>query len=859
MPFDLGNTTFIADTLSKKDSISIDSVSLKNDTANSINLEYKLKRHAEDSIVQNLKNKMVYLYGKAEINYGNINLKAAYISINFNNKTVFAKGIKDSTGKEIGIPVFKQGNETFKAKTLRYDFITKKGIIKDVVTKQGEGYLQGNKVKRMNDNSINIKNGFYTTCPLPNPDYEFKFTKARVIPNKLIVTGPVYMEIEGIPLPMALPFGIFPNNPKRKSGLILPSYGESANRGFYFQGLGYFWYINDYFTFKITGDLYTGGSWQVSPVISYRKRYKYSGNLSLGFARNVISTKGAPDYSSSRDFRIAWSHSQDAKARPNSTFSANVNIISSNYVKYNIVNVNDYLSNQFNSSVAYQRSWDGKYFLTVNASQSQNTLSHQVQVTLPQISFSVNRFYPFRKKNSTRKSVLSDLSISYNMNLQNTINATDSTFFQPETFLHHMQNGVIHNIPITLPLKVLKYFTLSTSVKITDRMYAKSLRQRWVNDSIIINGVKYYSYAKTDTISGFNNLFDYSVSTSLSTKLYGMLKFKKGPVRAIRHVITPSIGFSYTPDFGNSSWGYTGRYVDSTGRVVTYSKYQGFVFGAPPMRKSGSINFTIANNLEIKVPSKKDTITGLKKIPLIENFTVSGNYNLAADSMAMSDIYLSGRTTLTKGLTIQYSGILSPYAVNSQGQAINKYQWQVNRRLLRMTNSTWNVGFNFSLSQKDFEKKKKESKAKADSIPAQSQISQQPQNFNRLNEQGSRPVDWKVPWSFSFNYNFTYSNVRNFVNPIWSSKKTLIQTLGFNGQVSLTQNWKVSVMSGWDFTNNQLSYTSVQLNRNLHCWEMSFSWIPLGPRKSWFFTLRLKAALLKDLKLTKRKDFRDSY
>ncbi len=317
-----------------------------------MSLEFNLVRHADDSIVQDLANRKVYLWGNAEVKYGDVDLKAAYIAVNFNNNTVFARGVKDSTGKVVGNPVFIQGNESFKSKNITYNFITKKGIVHDASTKQAQGFLNSQLVKRMPDNSLNIKKGYFTTCDRQPPDYEFKFGKARVIPQKLIVTGPVYMEIEGVPLPLALPFGIFPNNPKRQSGFIMPTYGESANRGFYFQGGGFFWAVSDYFTLKVLGDIYTGGSWKVAPVLTYRKRYKYSGLLSFSVARNVINTRGDPDYSNSKDFRIRWSYNQDPKARPNSTFSANVNIITSNYVKYNAVNINTYLSNEFQSSVA---------------------------------------------------------------------------------------------------------------------------------------------------------------------------------------------------------------------------------------------------------------------------------------------------------------------------------------------------------------------------------------------------------------------------------------------------------------------------------------------------------------------------
>jgi len=818
-----------------------------------MNLEYDLVRNADDSIVQDLANKKVYLWGNAEVTYGDIDLKAAYIRVDFNNNTVFAKGLKDSVGRIVGKPVFKQGDESFEADSITYNFVSKKGIVHDVRTKEDQGFLFGNVVKRMPDNTINVKGGYFTTCTLPHPHYEFKFGKARVIPNKLIVTGPVFMEIEGVPLPLALPFGIFPNNPKRQSGFIMPTYGESSNRGFYLEGGGYFWAINDYLTFKITGDIFTGGSWKVAPVFTYRKRYKYNGALSFSMANNIINTKGDPDYSSTKDFRITWTFNQDPKARPNSTFSANVNIITSNYVKYNTVNLDTYLSNEFQSSIAYQTNWAGKYFLTMSASHRQNTKTHDVQVTLPELSFTVNRFYPFRKKNGSSKSVFDGLSISYSMAARNTIDTKDSLLFTGQTLAHDMQNGIIHKVPVSLPLKVLKYFTLSTSLNFTDRMYFRSLRQYWV-DTSATDG-----YVAIDTIPGFNNLFDFSLSTSLTTKLYGMLRFKKGFLRAVRHVMTPSVGFAYVPDFGNEKWGYTGHYYDPMGKEITYSKYQGFLYGAPGTQKVGNINFNIANSLEIKVRSKKDTVTGLKKIPLIQNFSISGNYDFAKDSLRMSNIYLTGRTTLWKGLTVQYSSVLDPYVTDTLGQPINKTEWQINRRLFRVDNTSWNVSFSLNLSDKDFKKEKKK-KPEQSKTEEEKILQQAPEaEANDILNHPEKYINWGVSWSLNLSYHFTYTNVKDFVNQVWTPRKTLVQTLGFSGQVNVTPNWKFTFRSGWDFTNNQLSYTSVNLYRNLHCWEMRFGWIPIGPRKSWNFSINVKASILQDLKLTKKKDFRDYY
>jgi len=454
------------------------------------------------------------------------------------------------------------------------------------------------------------------------------------------------------------------------------------------------------------------------------------------------------------------------------------------------------------------------------------------------------------------------LSIQYSLQAQNALNTTDSTIFTSES-MRKMQNGIRQNIPITLPLKLFKYFTLSNSININDWIYTSSFRQRWVDDSTQnTNGLP----GKTviDTIPGFNNVFAFSLSSSLSTKVYGMLKFKKGPVRAVRHVITPSVGFSYSPDFSSSFWGYVGHYVNYSdtanypeGRLMTYSRYQGSVYGGPPMQKQENLTFSVSNSLEIKVPSRKDTVTGMKKIPLIQDLTISGSYNFAADSLNLSNINVTGRTTLWKGLNIQYNASLDPYVSGVNGLDINRTMWDATRRLFQK-NATWSVSFNFNLGPNDFKKKKSAStKTSNPDSTAQKEMQQEQSSFGIQN--ATPKANWKIPWSLSLRYNFRYSHLKNYRDYIWSEKRTMVQTLAFSGQLNFTKNWKFSFNSGWDFTNHQLSFTSVNIYRNLHCWEMRFSWIPLGPRKSWNFTLQIKAGMLKDLKLTKQKSFLENY
>ncbi|MFK5855980.1 MAG: putative LPS assembly protein LptD, partial [Bacteroidota bacterium] len=747
-------TVPVRDTLLYHDTIIGDTIittSLSGDTVidenvNRARIDAKVERYAKDSIVQDIANRKVFLFGEAVINYDDITLKANYIEIDLLTNTVFAAGTEDSTGKMVGLPEFTQAEQVFKSKTMTYNFSTRKGLITGVVTEDGNGFLHGQVVKKLNDNTINLFKGNYTTCNLEeNPHFGFKFRKAKVIPDSKIITGPAYMEIEGMPTPLGLPFGFFPNKTGQTSGIIIPTYGEYSNRGFYLENGGYYWAINEYMDFQILGDIYSRGGWGIKPRFRYKKRYKYSGNIDLGYAENVVGTKGAPDYSKTTDFRIRWTHKQDPKARPNSNFSANVNIVSANYVKYNVVSAEDYLSNEFQSSVAYQTNWKGKYYLTINGSHRQNTKTHKVDINLPEMTFTVNRFYPLRKEGG-KKRFYEDLSVSYSMNSRNTINTSDSVLFDKVTLENNMQAGAVHKVPISLPLKVLKHFTLSTSINFTDRMYSRSIRKYWENDTTYVGDDTITPGVAVDTIPGFRNALDYSFSTSLTTKLFGMVAFKKGPVRAIRHVLTPSINYSYTPNFGDEKLGYYGSYIDgNTGKEISYSQFEGTLYGSPPGQKSGRVGITLGNNLEIKVPSRKDTITGMKKIKLIENFTISGNYDLSRDSLNMSVITMSGRTTLFKNFSIQYGSVWDPYVNDSAGDRINKFEWDVNRRLLRLDNTSWRLSFGYKFGDEDFRKEENVEDIADDAL-------------NDINSNREDFVDWNIPWSLSFNYNFTYTN-----------------------------------------------------------------------------------------------------
>ena len=727
---------------------------------------------SKDSLKFDLRAKKVFLWGEAEINYKKINLKADYIEINFDENTVYATGLPDSSGKIAGVPVFTEDGQSFKSRVIKYNYKTKKGFINKVITEDGGGYLYGEIVKKMPDDEINISKGHYTTCDIEDhPHFEFKFNKSKVIPGKRIVTGPAYLVVEDVPTPLFIPFGYFPNKVGQRSGILLPTYGESANRGFYFENGGYYLYLNDYVDFQITGDIYTRGSWALKPKFNYKKRYKYSGNLDLSYAINTEGVKETPNYSRKRDFAVTWVFQQDPKARPHSRFNANVNVKSGSFNKYNPTSTQDYLSNTFSSSISYQTSFAGKYFLTINAGHDQNTITHAVNVTLPEINFSTNTFYPFRSAKMVGKLRWYDnIQVKYNMNAKNQVNSTDSTFFQPST-LDNMKNGIKHSVPISSSIKLLRYFTMTNSISLTDRMYFQTLRKQWSNDTLINGADTTVGYLAKDTIPGFANAFDYSLSSGISTTLYGMLQFgPKFPIQAIRHVFKPSVSFSYVPDFGTPAWGYYDSYNDVNGDKVEYSKFEGSLFGGPGNAKSGRIGFSFSNNLEMKVRSRKDTITGTKKINLIDQFTISFSYDIARDSLNWSPVSLSGRTKLFKSLDVTYRADLDPYVLDSSGtRNLNRFEWTQNHRLLRLKNTSWNISLNYRLSSK--EKKKKFSSNEGS-----------PGELEAVNENPSGYIDWSIPWDLTLRYIFNYTATHSYPEYVHKRTETLTQTLGLIGK-----------------------------------------------------------------------------
>ena len=818
-------------------------------------IDDQIERSCNDSTIQDFQHNKIYYFGGAVIKYEDIEINADYIEFDFEKHTVFAKGLPDSLGKIKGKPVFTQAGQKYLSDEMSFNFDTKKGIIRKVFTEDNDNYLHGDKIKKMDDGKIHIRSGSFTTCSNPeHPHYEFHFNRAIVIPDDKIVAKVLYAKIEETPLPVAIPFALIPTAKGQRSGLIIPSFGESANRGYYLENGGYYWAINQHMDLQLIGDIYTRGSWAVKPTFRYVNRYKYSGSLAASYAINKVGVEGSADYTESTDFKIRWTHKQDPKARPKSSFSADVYIVSNNYNKYNAISTTEYLSNTFQSSIAYQTSFANKFYLTVNGSHSQNTLTHIMTVTLPEITLTMNRIYPLKNVGKAgKKHWYSELNLSYTANAKNYISMADSLFFK-DHWLDKMQNGLQHRVPINLPIKLFKYFTWTTSVNLTDKMYLQYYKKEWDIDT---TGT---GFVRTDTIPHFSNVFTYDMSSNITTKIYGMFRFKKGPVRAIRHVFTPTIGFSYNPDYSEKFWNYYSTYIDGNGKEQKYSYYQGSIFGAPSAQRSGRITYSLSNNLEIKVPSRKDTVTGLKKVVLIENLTLSGNYDLAKDSLNWSYLTVSGRTTLFKNFSVQYSSIWDPYVLDSAGtKQLNKYEWDVNKRLFRKKSVAWNFSASYTINDKTFGKKNKNKNKGDEEKPLVSSPNASEEELNDIHNNPNGYVDWSTSWSLSLSYNLRLTNNLSYINWLLHDNRSTVQTLGLQGEIKLSPKWKLSAQTGWDFETKKISYTSVTIYRDLHCWEMRFNVIPYGTYKSWNFQINVKAAALQDLKLTKKKDYRDNY
>ena len=802
----------IADTIHNK----LDSTEFENKI-----LEDEIKQSAEDSLKLSIDKKKVFLYGNAKIEYKETTISASYIEIDWNKNTIYASYTKDSLGNKIGKPVFTEKNENFKADEITYNFNTKKCSVKKITTKEGEGYILGKTVKKETDNIFYLHKGDYTTCDAEKPHYSIRANKIKVIPGEKIITGPAYLSFFRIPTPLIFPFGYFPNNKKKSSGIIIPSYGESASMGFFLKGGGYYLTLNDNMDVSLKSDIYTQGSWNLKSFLRYKNRYKHHGNLNLSYGNMKNSYAGFPDYTEKKDFHIKWSHKQDQKANPSLNFSGNVEAGSSTYHRNNSYDANDYLKNTMSSNINLSKTWQDHFFSNLNLSlrHSQNTSIINISLTLPEISLNSKRTFPFRSiGNSAKIQWYDNISIKYGANTKNTISAHEDSLFH-HTSISKFRNGMKHNIPISTSIKVLRHFNLTPSLNLTERWYMNQIRKRWdINNSKL----------EIDTIRKFTRAHEYNLSTSLNTKIYGLAQFKKSRIAGIRHVISPSISFRYNPDFSDDRYGYYKTVqIDEDGDTQKYSIMDNGIYGSPSNRKNGNINLSLGNILDMKIRSNKDSLESFKKIKLIESLRISTSYDIFSDSLNLSNISLSARTRLIDIFNINFSSTYDPYVANkNKTNRINKFELSNNKRLARLKSFTTSIGL--SVNDQSFNPNKDDTKK---------------------DDKDHRGF-YDIPWSLNADYSLKYDKKHSI-----SDFSDTIQSLTFSGDIKITKNWKIGFRSGYDFDEKELTYSSVDIYRDLHCWEMLFNWIPLGYHQSYTLTIRVKAEALRDLKYEKKKDW----
>ncbi|MDR3185160.1 MAG: LPS-assembly protein LptD [Prevotellaceae bacterium] len=837
-----GDTTALTDTLPKR----ISSLEAPVFSTGRDSVEYDLE-HAD---------RIIYYYGDVTVTHGNMELKADYMEYNSRTRVVFAKGTLDSLGNPVGNPVMKEGDKTYSMESMHYNFKSGKAIISNVITQEGDGYLHGKTIKKMPDNSINVRGGKYTTCEHEHPHFYLQMSDARVLQNpKQTVFGPSYLVLEDVPIfPLFLPFGFVPDRPGRAAGLLFPRFSDEVNRGFAIQDLGYYFVMGDYADLALTGSLFTRGSWSMRAVSRYMKRYKCTGGFNVDYAENVLGERGSSDYSSNTLYAIRWNHSMDPKAIPGTMFSASVNYSASAYNTYQGQSPQQALQNTASSSISYRKTWTGTPFnLSVNATHSQNMRDSSYALGLPNFTFTMNRIFPFKIKNRVGKERwFEQFALTYNTTFDNKVNFKESQLGE-EKFTDFMRNGMKHNFGITLPsMRIAKHIQVTPSVNFNSNMYFQSTEKTY--DTITKNLV---NKKMSPAFSEFYMTTDYSFGLSATTRLYGVFQYGRNAyVRAIRHMITPNVGFSFRPyqDAGGTNGYRTFNYIDQDGkaRSLFYNIFEGQIYGYTSRGRTGSMSFSLSNNLEMKVRSKSDTVTGERKIKLIDNLSANSSYNFFADSMNLSNISVSMNTTPFEKVNINGNMQFDPYAINERGTRYNKLTSP------RLISAGVSFGYSFSGGEKGGgdAKSGEQSGAASGPIPIHHY---DPQTGEYLSTEWHYYADFNAPWSFNFNYGYNYSVSYNYTNEQLIRNNNHNQTLGFSGQLQLTKAMHLGMSSGFDFKEIQLTTTSFDLRYDLHCFEFTFNWVPSGRWEQWSFRINAKSGALADLlKYDKRKSFWDN-
>lgn len=795
---------------------------------------------AADSAIMDMQHNIFMLYGDAKVNYQDLKLQAGKITYAQSTNLVTASPALDSVGSISNRPTFIQGTEKVTYDSLQYNFKSKRAIIRNARSQYGEGFVFSEQVKRNPDQSIYGWRNVYTTCSLDTPHYGIWAKKIKVIPDHVIAAASAHVVIENVPTPLFLPFGLFPVTQGQRSGFRLPSYTIEEQRGLGITNMGYYFYVNDYADLLLLTNIYSKGSWSGSMVSTYADRYHYNGGISISYAYNKTGESYEPGSSITKDFMINWRHQTDSKAKPGESFNASVTAGTSSFYSNNSYNVNQILNNQYQSNITYSKNWANEPFsLTISARHNQNTQTHVVNVTLPEINFYVAQFNPFHNKNSTGTHWYDKITAGYTVNASNQLTFYDSTFSFNTLALNDFHNGIHHSIPVSASYNVLRFINMSFNV---------AYNEYWLTEQ----NYKYFNNNqwKLDTVSNrsFYTSRDFDANMQLSTRIYGMKLFKHGKLMGIRHVLTPNLGFNYRPDYSRSPFNYYYQtYLSPNSQPVYLSPYDGSVVGTPGLGQYGSFSSSIVyglnNNLQIKLRNNKDSTTGSKNVTLIDALSFSGSYNIAADSFKWSPIGVQFRTNILNKLSLSGGATFDPYDFDYvNGRRSTSTLWDDGKGIARFTNGNLALSANF---------RSKGTSGNKDSKAAKTD------EYSRLMQNGGYNdyIDFNIPWSL----NVAYALTANKNYSVFSKSDTLVvsQNAMFSGDFNLTPRWKITFSSGYDFTMHQLTFTSIDIYRDLHCWEMRMGVIPFGPRKSYNFTLNVKASILQDAKLLRRRDFRD--
>lgn len=854
------------------DSVRLDSINRKK--SNSIDAPVTFS--SDDSLVYDATAKRAFLYGNSNVKYQNMDLKSDRVQMSLDSNLVHATGKADTTGKLIGKPVFVMGKDTYESDTISFNFKTKKGFINSVYTAQEDGFLTSEKSKRDSSGVLYLQHGRYTTCDQEHPDFYIALSRAKVRPGKDVVFGPAYLVVADVPLPLAIPYGFFPFTKSYSSGFIMPSYGDESSRGFYLRDGGYYFAINDKWDLKLLGEIYTKGSWGLSAASNYRKRYKYSGSFFFSYQNTKNGDKGMPDYAEQTSFKLQWSHRQDAKANPYTSLSASVNFASTSYERNNLssmYNPQSYTQSLRTSSVSWSSSFSSiGLTLSGTANLSQNMIDSTVSLSLPDLNIAVSRFYPFKRKHMAGKERWYEkISVSYTGQLQNSIDTKESKLFK-SNLIKDWRNAFRHEIPIQANFTLFKYININPSFNFTDRMYTNKETQSWDEEN---------QEAVRDTTYGFYNVYDWRMSVSASTKLYGFWvpsrKIFGDKIQAIRHVLSPQVSFSYAPDNGSRYYEtYQKTNPDGSVELVEYSPFQNSLYGIPSRGKTGSITFDLGNNLEMKVKSDKDS-TGFKKISLIDEFGLNMGYNMADKERPWSDLTMRIRLKWWKNYTFNLNAVFATYAyeLDENGNPyVGTHTEYSKGRFGRFQGMSQNISFTLTPEKikkwfgggDDEDKEKDEEKDNTDNTDIESNVDDdlvRGQHGAEKESAGKAETDedgymkFSMPWSLTFGYGISMrENTGGKFN-----KKTMrypykfTQTLNFSGNIRISDGWNISFSSGYDFENKEMSMTTASLQRDLHCFNMSCS-VVLAPYTSYNFSFRCNAATLTDaLKYDKRSGF----